>query len=88
MSFFQSFHSLGYSAINLALVSLLVVAIVYRLLSLHTKSTKTQLFAAVILIAIAAIPFVMVTNFLANENARLNDAVREDGGIKQNFPKN
>ena len=88
MFFFQSFHALGYSAINLILVFLVVLAVIYRTLSLHTKPIRAQFVAAAILISVAAVPFVMVTNFLASENRRLNDAVREDGGIKQNFPKN
>jgi len=88
MHFFQSFSSLGYSAINVVLIFLVIFAVVFRSLSFHLKPAKTQIIAAFVLLAIICVPFVMTVNFLASENARLNEAVKEDGGLKRNFPKN
>ncbi|MDD9910275.1 MAG: hypothetical protein OXR62_11345 [Ahrensia sp.] len=88
MSFFESFHALGYSAINLVFVFAVVIVVIFRALSMHKKSPRTQVLAALVLLAIAAAPFAMATSFLASENQRLNDAVRAEGGIKQNFPEN
>lgn len=88
MQFFDSFFSLGYSAINIVLIFTVVMAIVFRSLGLHKRPVKTQLLAVAALMVVAAVPFVMTVNFLAGENKRLNDAVRQEGGIKQNFPKN
>jgi len=84
MSFFQSFHSLGYSAINLVLVFLVILVVAYRGLGLQ----KRHWIFGLVLLCIVTTGFVFATNFLADQNRMLNDAVRADGGIKQNFPKN
>ena len=36
---------------------------------------------------VAAVPFVVTVDFLASENKRLNDAIREDGGLKRTDTK-
>lgn len=78
MSFFQSFHALGYSAINLLLVFLVILAVAYRGLGLH----KRHWGYAVVLILIGGTGFVFATNFLADQNRMLNDAIRAEGGLK------
>ena len=88
MSFFESFSSLGYSAINIVLIFTVILAVAFRTLKLHTKSGKTQLIGLAVLLLVAAVPFVISVNFLASENQRLNDAIRSEGGLKRNFPKN
>ncbi|MFD0917947.1 hypothetical protein ACFQ14_16195 [Pseudahrensia aquimaris] len=88
MGFFDSFHSLGYSAINVVLLFVIVLAVIFRSVGLHKKSNTIQVIALIAMMAVASVPFAMTINFLASENKRLNDAVREDGGIKQNFPEN
>lgn len=88
MQFFQSFSSLGYSAINVVLIFLVIFAVVFRSLSFHLKPKKTQIIAALVLLTVVCIPFVLTVNFLASENKRLNEAVKQDGGLKRNFPKN
>ncbi len=87
MQFFESFGSLGYSAINIVFIFLVAVAIVFRVFKFHTRPRKFQLFAALGLLAIAAVPFVVTVDFLASENKRLNDAIREDGGLKRTDTK-
>ena len=83
MQFFSSFHSLGYSAINIVLLWLVIVAVGYKVLALHMRPIWMRL----AYIAVLIVPLVVATNFLADQNRLLNDAIREDGGIKQNFPK-
>ena len=84
MQFFQSFHALGYSAINLILVFLVVLVVAYLGLGLHRR----HLIFGLVIFCIVTTGFVFATDFLADQNRMLNDAVRADGGIKQNFPKN
>lgn len=86
MQFFQSFYSLGYSAINIVLFFMVIMAVLFRSLGMHTKSARQQFIALFVMMAVAAIPFVMAVNFLASENQRLNEAVRSEGGLKRNFP--
>lgn len=84
MQFFQSFYALGYSAINLLLVTLVVFFVFYRVLGLQNRGWGFKLPYALVVV----FGFVLATNFLAEQNKILNDAVRSEGGIKQNFPEN
>lgn len=88
MNFFESFASLGYSAINLVIILTVILAIIFRVLKLHLKPARTQIIGLILLMAVAAVPFAMSVNFLAKENQRLNDAIRDEGGLKRNIPKN
>ncbi len=83
MQFFQSFFALGYSAINLLLVWLVIVAVLYRVLTIGKRNWVVKLAFAVAMLAI----LVPATNFLASENQRLNDAIRQDGGLKRTQTK-
>ena len=87
MQFFESFSALGYSAINVVLVFAVILAVIFRSLGFHTKPTKNQVIAVLVLLLVAAVPFAMSVNFLASENQRLNQAVKDEGGLKRNFPK-
>jgi len=79
MQFFQSFSALGYSSINLVLMWAVVFVVGYRLLSLQTRHYIFKIIYSAALIAI----LVGTTNFLASENQRLNDSIREEGGLKR-----
>ena len=83
MQFFQSFSALGYSAINLLLVFAVIVAVFYRVLKLQNRGWPLKLlyFAAML------IPLVYATNFLADQNKLLNDAIRSEGGLKRTESK-
>ena len=87
-SFFASFSSLGYSAINLVLIFVVFVAVIFRAFKFHLRPARSQIIAALVLLAIAAVPFVMTVNFLSSENKRLNEAIRADGGLKRELPEN
>ena len=87
MQFFESFSHLGYSAINIVLVFTVILAVIFRSLGIHTKPVRTQLITLLVLMIVAAVPFVMTINFLASENHRLNQSVKDDGGLKRDFPK-
>ncbi len=78
MSFFQSFHALGYSAINLLLVFLVILAVAYRGLGLHKRHWGYR----IILLLVVGTAFVFATDFLADQNRMLNDAIRTEGGLK------
>lgn len=79
MNFIESFQSLGYSAINLMLVWLVFVVVGYRGLRLGQRSWIWRgVFALVMAVLLAT-----STNFLAEQNKMLNDAIREDGGLKR-----
>ncbi len=78
MFFFESFHALGYSAINLMLVFLVVLVVAYRSLGLRRRHWGYRI--ALFLVIGAA--FVFATNFLADQNRMLNDAIRAEGGLK------
>ena len=84
MQFFTSFSALGYSAINVTLVFLVIVAIFYRLLRRWLRHPV----ARIVFGAICVVMFVFTVDFLASENRKLNDAIRSEGGLKRNFPKN
>lgn len=84
MSFFQSFSALGYSAINLVLLSLVILVVVWRGLGFHKRH---WIFSAV-LVLIFCVGFVFATHFLADQNRMLNEAIRDEGGLKRDFPKN
>lgn len=79
MQFFQSFYSLGYSAINLVLLWLVVVAVGYHVLKLHSRHWGFRIAYLLVLL----IPLVLATNFLADQNKMLNDAIRDEGGLKR-----
>ena len=79
MQFFQSFYSLGYSAINLVLLWLVAVAVGYRVLKLHSRHWGFRIAYLLVLL----VPLVLATNFLAGQNKMLNDAIRDDGGLKR-----
>ncbi len=79
MQFFQSFHSLGYSAINLVIVFSIAVAILYRVLGLQKRGLHLKLLYLLVML----VPFVFATNFLADQNRILNDSIREEGGLKR-----
>ncbi len=83
MQFFDSFNSLGYSAINLVLIFAVVIAIIFRSLGLHTRPVRVQMAGLLVLLLVFSVPFVLTVNFLASENQRLNEAIREDGGLKR-----
>lgn len=79
MQFFQSFYSLGYSAINILLLWLVFVGVGYRVLKLQFRGwTLKVLFFAVMFVIMA-----VTTNFLAGQNKMLNDAIRSEGGLKR-----
>ncbi len=84
MQFFQSLHSLGYSAVNLLLVWLVASAVLYRVLGLQRRNMIFRAVFAAVMLGILAYS----ANFLADQNRILNEAIRDEGGIKQNFPKN
>ena len=83
MQFFESFAALGYSAINVVLIFTIILAIIFRSLGLHKRTSRIQLLALLVLLIVASVPFVLTVNFLASENARLNDAIRDEGGLKR-----
>lgn len=77
MQFIQSFYSLGYSAINVALVWLMIVAIGYRVLGFQKRGR----IAKALYFAVLFVFLVLATNFLAEQNRLLNDAIRQEGGL-------
>ena len=79
MDFFSSFSALGYSAINLVMVFAVFTAVIWHLL----KMSKRHIVAKLVLLAVIGIGFVMATNFLADQNRMLNDAIRQEGGLKR-----
>ena len=79
MQFFSSFYSLGYSAINLVLLWLVIVAVGYHVLKLHTRPLMLRIGYILVLL----VPLVLATNFLADQNKMLNDAIRDEGGLKR-----
>lgn len=84
MQFFQSFSSLGYSAINLLLVWLVVVAVSFRILKIQSRHWILKALFSFFALAL----LVIATNFLADQNQMLNDAIRNEGGLKRTLPKN
>lgn len=84
MHFFQSFSSLGYSAINLLLVWLVIVAVLFRVLKLQSRHWIVKTVFTVLVLTL----LVFATNFLAEQNQILNDAIRSDGGLKRTLPEN
>ena len=78
MSFFSSFYALGYSAINLLLVFLVILVVAYRGLGLQKRHWGYGL----VLLLMVGTGFVFATNFLADQNRMLNDAIRAEGGLK------
>lgn len=84
MSFFQSFSALGYSAINLVLVSLVILVIAWRGLGLH----KRHWIFSVVLLLVGGAAFFYATIFLADQNRKLNEAIRQEGGLKREYPEN
>lgn len=79
MQFFQSFYSLGYSAINLLLIWLVFVVVGYRVLKLQIRGWPAKIIYFAILLSV----LIFATNFLADQNKMLNDAIRSEGGLKR-----
>ena len=79
MQFFQSFSALGYSAINVLLFWLVLLVVGYRVLGLQARHWVLKILYLVVLVSI----LVATTNFLASENRRLNDSIRDEGGLKR-----
>lgn len=79
MTFFSSFAALGYSAINLLLVWLVIVVVLWRVLKLAHRHWSFKVVFGAIMLGI----LVFTTEFLADQNRMLNDAIREDGGLKR-----
>ncbi|MEL6734339.1 MAG: hypothetical protein AAFO98_00440 [Pseudomonadota bacterium] len=84
MEFFSSFSQLGYSAINVVLVFLVAAAVAYRALGLHKRH---WLWALPVLLVFGT-GMVFATNYLAEQNRILNDAIRAEGGLKRTIPEN
>ena len=79
MQFFQSFSALGYSAINVLLFWLVLLVVGYRVFGLQARHWVLKILYLVVLVSI----LVATTNFLASENRRLNDSIRDEGGLKR-----
>ena len=79
MSFFSSFYSLGYSAINIVMLWLFIVAVGVHVLKLHRRHFALK----VAYMAVLLVPLVLTVNYLADQNKQLNDAIRAEGGLKR-----
>ena len=55
------------------------VAVGYRVLKLHSRHWGFRIAYLLVLL----VPLVLATNFLAGQNKMLNDAIRDDGGLKR-----
>ena len=83
MQFLDSLQQLGYSAVNIALVFLVIMVVIYRSFSgFLSKQVPRAVF-----IAVFAAAFVFAINYFSEFNKAMLKAVDEKRATEQNAPK-